>query len=191
MEDTSANTGQLREQVQLKADIVKELAEKVGSYAHFYVTDTSGLNAETTTDLRRMCHKSDIKLLVVKNTLFKRTLDILAEANKVSYEELYDSLKGSTSIMLSNTGNAPAKLIKEFRKKTSGEKPVLKAAYVEQSVYIGADQLDALATIKSKEELIGEIVTLLQSPIKNTISALQSGGNTLSGIVKTLSEKSE
>ncbi len=138
-----------------------------------------------------MCHKNEINLFVVKNTLFKRTLDCLAEANGVSYEELYDSLKGPTSIMLSNTGNAPAKLIKEFRKKTSGEKPILKAAYVEESVYVGADQLDALSTIKSKEELIGEIVTLLQSPIKNTISALQSGGHTLSGIVKALSEKTE
>lgn len=189
-EDTTEQTEQLREQVRLKVAAVEALSEQVKSFAHFYITDTSGLNAQLTSDLRRLCHKSEIKMLVVKNSLFKRCLASLA-TDTTSYEELNDSLKGSTSIMLTNTGNAPAKLIKEFRKTTKNEKPLFKAAYVEESFYIGAEQLDVLANIKSKDELIGDVITLLQSPIKNTISALQSGGTILSGIVKTLSEKSE
>ena len=168
-----------------KAKMIEVLLEQVNSFSHLYLTDISGLNAEDTSDLRRKCFENDIKLAVVKNTLLKLALD---KANG-EYEELYDTLVGNTTIMFSNTGNAPAKLIKEFRKK--GEKPILKSAYVEQSTYIGDEQVETLSTIKSKEELIGDVITILQSPAKNVISALQSSGNILSGLVKTLSEREE
>lgn len=166
-----------------KNAIIDELTELINARGHLYITDTSTLNALDTSMLRRKCFEKDIKLIVVKNTLLKRALE---KAEK-SYDELYDVLKDSTSLMLSDTGNVPAKLIKEFRK--NHEKPVLKAAYVEESVYIGDDQLDVLASLKSKEELIGDIILLLQSPMKNVVSSLQSGGNILSGVLKTLSEK--
>jgi len=168
-----------------KAKMIDALLEQVNSFSHLYLTDISGLNAEDTSDLRRKCFENDIKLAVVKNTLLKLALD-KAEGE---YEELYDTLVGNTTIMFSNTGNAPAKLIKEFRK--NGEKPLLKSAYVEQSTYIGDEQVETLSTIKSKEELIGDVIALLQSPAKNVISALQSSGNILSGLVKTLSEREE
>jgi len=165
--------------------MIDVILEQVNSFSHLYLTDISGLNAEDTSDLRRKCFENDIKLAVVKNTLLKLALD-KADGE---YEELYDTLVGNTTVMFSNTGNAPAKLIKEFRK--NGEKPILKSAYVEQSTYIGDDQIEPLSTIKSKEELIGDVITLLQSPAKNVISALQSSGNILSGLVKTLSEREE
>lgn len=168
-----------------KTKMIEVILEQVNSFSHVYLTDISGLNAEDTSDLRRKCFENDIKLAVVKNTLLKLALD-KAEGE---YEELYDTLVGNTTLMFSNTGNAPAKLIKEFRKK--GEKPILKSAYVEQSTYIGDDQIEALSTIKSKEELIGDVIALLQSPAKNVISALQSSGHILSGLVKTLSEREE
>ena len=168
-----------------KAKMIDVILEQVNSFSHLYLTDISGLNAEDTSDLRRKCFENDIKLAVVKNTLLKLALD-KADGE---YEELYDTLVGNTTVMFSNTGNAPAKLIKEFRK--NGEKPILKSAYVEQSTYIGDDQIEPLSTIKSKEELIGDVITLLQSPAKNVISALQSSGNILSGLVKTLSEREE
>ena len=168
-----------------KAKMIDVLLEQVNSFSHLYLTDISGLNAEDTSDLRRKCFENDIKLAVVKNTLLKLALD-KADGE---YEEMYDTLVGNTTIMFSNTGNAPAKLIKEFRKK--GEKPILKSAFVEQSTYIGDEQVETLSTIKSKEELIGDVITLLQSPAKNVISALQSSGNILSGLVKTLSEREE
>ncbi len=168
-----------------KAKMIDAILEQVNSFSHLYLTDISGLNAEDTSDLRRKCFENDIKLAVVKNTLLKLALD-KAEGE---YEELYDTLVGNTTIMFSNTGNAPAKLIKEFRK--DGDKPFLKSAYVEQSTYIGDEQVETLSTIKSKEELIGDVITLLQSPAKNVISALQSSGNILSGLVKTLSEREE
>jgi len=165
--------------------IVNNLVDQLKGSPHFYLTDASELNAEATSLLRRKCFASEIKMVVVKNTLLKRAL----EQTEYKVEELYDVLKGSTAIMFTNTGNGPAKLIKEFRKKF--EKPLIKAAYVEESVYIGDDQLDTLANIKSKEELIGDLIALLQSPITTVMSQLQSGGNILSGVVKTLSEKSE
>ena len=168
-----------------KAKMIEAILEQVNSFSHLYLTDISGLNAEDTSDLRRKCFENDIKLAVVKNTLLKLALD-KAEGE---YEELYDTLVGNTTIMFSNTGNAPAKLIKEFRKK--GDKPILKSAFVEQSTYIGDEQIESLSTIKSKEELIGDVIALLQSPAKNVISALQSSGNILSGLVKTLSEREE
>jgi large subunit ribosomal protein L10 len=143
------------------------------------------LDAESSSNLRRSCFKSDVRIEVVKNTVLKNALE---RANG-DYDELYQTLKGNTSIMFANVGNAPAKIIKDFRKKS--DKPFLKGAFVEESIYVGDENLDALVAIKSKEELLGEIVSLLQSPAKNVISALKSSGGTIAGIVKTLSEKPE
>lgn len=141
------------------------------------------MDATQTSDLRRACFKENIQLQVVKNTLLAKAM----EASDQDFGELTEILKGNTSLMFSETGNAPAKVIKNFRKKS--DKPILKGAFIEQAIYIGDDQIDALTAIKSKEELVGEIITLLQSPTKNVISALQSGGGKLSGILKTLSER--
>ncbi len=169
-----------------KNQLIDKLTEQLNQTNNFYVTDISSMDAEKTSDLRRLCFKSDIKLTVVKNTLLKRAM---AKSEK-NLDELYETLKGSTSLMFSEAGNAPAKLIKDFRKKGSG-KPILKGAYVEESTYLGDDQLETLVNIKSKNELIGDVIGLLQSPAKNVISALQSGGQSLTGILKTLSEKAE
>jgi large subunit ribosomal protein L10 len=166
-----------------KLAIIDSLAEKFKAYSHFYLTDTAQLNAEDTSALRRKCFENDIKLIVVKNTLLKRAL----EQSGVNFEELFPVLKGTTSIMFANAGNTPAKLIKEFRKQH--DKPVLKAAYVQESIYVGDNMLDALISIKTREELIGDVILLLQSPAKNVISALQSGGNKLHGVLETLSKK--
>jgi len=165
--------------------IVNNLVDELKESSHFYLTDASELNAETTSLLRRRCFESNIKMMVVKNTLLKRALD----KSEQEVDELYDVLKGSTAIMFTETGNAPAKVIQEFRKKF--EKPIIKAAYVEESIYIGDDQLEALVNVKSKEELLGDLIGLLQSPMKTVISQLQSGGNTLTGVLETLSNKSE
>ncbi|MDD2798412.1 MAG: 50S ribosomal protein L10 [Bacteroidales bacterium] len=162
---------------------IEQIVETIKEYGHFYLTNTASLNAAKTSDLRRECNKQGIKLLVVKNTLLQKALESL----DTDYSPLYGSLKGSTSVMFTNVANAPAKLIKDFRKKE--EIPALKAAYAEESFYIGEDQLDALIHIKSKNELIGEVIGLLQSPAKNVISALQSGGSTLHGVLTTLSER--
>ncbi|NDP20440.1 MAG: 50S ribosomal protein L10 [Paludibacter sp.] len=170
-----------------KSAIIKQLESTLNEYAHFYLTDIGGLNAAQTTVLRRICYKEDIKLLVVKNTLLQKAL----ESSAVDFSELYGSLKGESSLMLSNTANLPAKVISDFSKQKSNKlkKPILKAAYVEESFYIGENYLEALIHVKSKNELIGEIIGLLQSPAKNVISALQSGGNTIHGVLKTLSER--
>jgi len=170
-----------------KSAIIKQLESTLSEYAHFYLTDIGGLNAAQTTDLRRICYKEDIKLLVVKNTLLQKALD----SSAVDFSELYGSLKGETSLMLSNTANMPAKVINDFSKQKSNKlkKPILKAAYVEESFYIGENNLEALIHVKSKNELLGEIIGLLQSPAKNVISALQSGGTTIHGVLKTLSER--
>jgi len=166
-----------------KNAIIDSLAEKFKEYSHFYLTDTAQLNAADTSDLRRKCFENDIKLVVVKNTLLKRALD-MSEGN---FEELYQVLKGTTSIMFAQTGNGPAKLIKEFRKQH--DKPVLKGAYVQESVFIGDKMLDTLISVKTKQELIGDIILLLQSPARNVVSALQSGGNKIHGVLETLSKK--
>jgi large subunit ribosomal protein L10 len=168
-----------------KNQIVEELANQLNNNNNIYIADTSELNAEDTSALRRLCYKREVTLTVVKNTLLKKAM----EKTDKDLGGLYDILKGPTSIMFAETGNGPAKLIKEFRK--SKQKPLLKGAYIEEMIYVGDEQLDFLVSIKSREELIGDIVGLLQSPVRNVISALQSGGNILSGIVKTLSEKSE
>ena len=166
-----------------KSQVIEALTAKLTEGNIIYLADISGLNAIDTSNLRRACFKANIKLAVVKNTLLAKAMN---KSDK-DFGELPTVLKGNTSILLSDTGNAPAKLIKEFRKKS--DKPLLKGAYVEEAIYVGDDQLDTLVNIKSKEEVIGDIITILQSPAKNVISALQSGGNKLSGILKTLSEK--
>jgi len=166
-----------------KNAIIDSLAEKLKEYNHFYLTDTAQLNAADTSDLRRKCFENDIKLIVVKNTLLKRALE-MSEGN---FEELYQVLKGTTSIMFAQTGNGPARIIKDFRKKH--DKPVLKGAYVQESVFIGDKMLDTLISVKTREELIGDIILLLQSPARNVVSALQSGGNKLHGVLETLSKK--
>ncbi|MDO4190623.1 MAG: 50S ribosomal protein L10, partial [Bacteroidales bacterium] len=151
----------------------------------YYLTETQGLNATQVSNLRRLCNKNEVKMVVVKNKLFIKALENLG----VDYTQFGDALKNNTAVLFSNVGNAPAKLIKEFCSDKANEKPVLKAAYVEECFYVGANQLDALCAIKSKNELIGEIVGLLQSPAKNVISALQSGANTIHGVLTTLSER--
>ena len=166
-----------------KDAIINSLAEKLKEYSHFYLTDTAQLNAADTSDLRRKCFENDIKLIVVKNTLLKRALQ-MSEGN---FEELYPVLKGTTSIMFAQTGNGPAKLIKEFRRQH--DKPVFKGAYVQESVFVGEVMLDTLISVKTKQELIGDIILLLQSPARNVVSALQSGGNKLHGVLETLSKK--
>ena len=166
-----------------KKVLIDSLAQKLEETNNFYITDIAELNAEDTSNLRRLSFKNDIKVVVVKNTLLKKAMDSVEK----DYSELYPTLVGNTAIMFTEAGNAPAKMIKEFRKKK--EKPLVKGAYIEETVYIGDDQLDFLVSIKSKDELIADIVALLQSPAKNVISSLQSGGSTLSGILKTLSEK--
>jgi large subunit ribosomal protein L10 len=168
-----------------KNAIIDSLAERLKEYSHFYLTDTAQLNAADTSDLRRKCFEYDIKLVVVKNTLLKRAL----EKSNGNFEELYPVLKGTTSIMFANAGNGPAKLIKEFRRRH--DKPVLKGAYVQESIYVGDNMLDALVSVKTKKELIGDIILLLQSPAKNVISALQSGGDKIHGVLETLSKKEE
>jgi large subunit ribosomal protein L10 len=168
-----------------KSAIIKQLQSTINEYGHFYLTDIGGMNAAQTSELRRVCYKQDIKLVVVKNTLLQKAL----ESSTVDFSQIYGSLTGETSVLLSNIGNAPAKLIKDFSKASKSKKPVLKAAYVEECFYIGENQLEALVTIKSKNELIGELIGLLQSPAKNVVSALQSGGSTIHGVLKTLSER--
>jgi len=166
-----------------KQKAIDSLAEQLKNNNHFYLTDISDLNVETTNKLRRLCFRRNIQLQMVKNTLLKKAM----ERAEKDYDSLYDTLKGSTSIMFAEAGNAPAKLIKEFRK--TSKRPILKGAFVEETCYLGDNQLDFLINIKSKNELIGDIIAMLQSPAKNVISALQSGSGTLAGIVKTLSEK--
>ena len=166
-----------------KSRVIEDLTGKLTDSNIIYLADISGLNAMQTSNLRRACFKANVNLAVVKNTLLAKAME---KAEK-DFGELPETLKGNTSLMISETGNAPAKVIKEFRK--GSEKPILKGAYVEEAIYVGDDQLESLVNIKSKEELIGEIIGLLQSPAKNVISALQSGGGTLHGILKTLGEK--
>ncbi|WP_071147779.1 50S ribosomal protein L10 [Bacteroides ihuae] len=165
-----------------KNTIIEQIADTVKEYSHFYLIDMTAMNAAKTSELRRACYKTGIKLLVVKNTLLHKALSTL----DIDYSPLYNSLKGSTSVMFCNAANAPAKLLKDI---TKDGIPGLKAAYAEESFYLGADQLDALISIKSKNEVIADVIALLQSPAKNVVSALQSGGNTLHGVLKTLSEK--
>ncbi len=166
-----------------KSVIIEDLTAQLAANHVIYLADLTGLDAKTTSDLRRACFKANIKLSVVKNTFLAKAM----EASDKDFGELPSVLKGNTSLMYAEVGNAPAKLIKNFRKKS--EKPLLKGAYIEEAIFIGDNQLEALSSIKSKEELIGEVITLLQSPAKNVISALKSSSGKLAGIVKTLSER--
>ena len=167
-----------------KALIIAHIGEQLKEYSCVYLTQTSGLNAEETSKLRRACFGADVKMLCVKNTLLRKAF----EASGTDYSGLYDLLHGETTLLLSNVGNAPAKLIKQFREKND-TLPMLKGAFVEESVYIGEEQLEALANIKSKNELIADVVALLQSPAKSVISALQSGAGKIHGILETLSNR--
>ena len=169
---------------EVKDTIIVELGKKLKEFPHFYLVDLNGLNAGATSALRRKCFKSEIKLVVVKNTLLRKAFD----SSDVDYEPLYDSLKGNTAVMFTQTANVPAKLLKEYQKEGI---PALKAAYAEESIYVGADKLAELAALKSKNEVIAEIVALLQSPAKNVVSALQSSANTIHGVLKTLGERPE
>ncbi|MDR2058225.1 MAG: 50S ribosomal protein L10 [Dysgonamonadaceae bacterium] len=166
-----------------KLVVIEQLATIIGQYTNFYLTDIATLNARATSSLRRECYKEDIKLVVVKNTLFKKAL----EQSETDFSALDPALKGNTAIMFSNNANSPAKLIKTFAKGT--DIPKLKAAYVQESFYVGAGNLDLLVSIKSKNELIADVIALLQSPAKNVISALSSGGQIIHGVLKTLSER--
>lgn len=168
-----------------KNNVIAELTEMLKSTKVLYITDTSNLDAEATSKLRRDCYNKQIGLKVVKNTLLQKAME---RVEGVDYSGLYNSLKGTSALMTAEASNAPAKLIKEFRKK-GGDRPALKGAYVEESIYVGDNMLDALCNIKSKNEVIADVIALLQSPAKNVVSALQSGKHKIAGIVKTLSEK--
>ena len=167
-----------------KAIIIEQLGEKLKEYAHFYLVDVTGMNAEETSNLRRKCFGAEIKMVVVKNTLLEKAF----EAAEIDYSPLYPVLKGTTAVFFTNVANSPAKLIKEVSKNGI---PGLKAAYAEEGIYVGAENLDALCAIKSKNEVIAEVVGLLQSPIKNVVSAPQNGGQTIHGVLKTLGERPE
>ncbi len=169
---------------EVKDTIIVELGRKITEYAHFYLVDVTGLNAEATSNLRRKCFQKDIKMVVVKNNLLHKAF----EASEIDYEPIYGALKGNTAVLFSNTANVPAKLLKEYTKEGI---PALKAAYAEESIYVGADKLEELASLKSKNEVIAEVVALLQSPVKNVVSALQSGAGTIHGVLKTLGERPE
>ena len=166
-----------------KKVLIESLTQKLQESSNFYITDIAELNAEATSNLRRVSFKNDIQVVVVKNTLLKKAMENVEK----DFSELYQTLVGNTAVMFTETGNAPAKMIKDFRK--TSHKPIIKGAYIEETVYLGDEQLDFLVSIKSKDELIADIIALLQSPAKNVISSLQSGGSKLSGILKTLSEK--
>jgi large subunit ribosomal protein L10 len=166
-----------------KHEVVLALTETIAEYGNFYITDTANLSVAKVNDIRRKCFENGIKMQVAKNKLIRKAM----EASVGDFSEMFDVLKGSSSILFSKSANAPAKLIKQLRK--TGDKPVLKAAYIDSSIFIGDNQLDALINLKSKEELVADIIALLQSPAKNVISGLQSGGNKLAGIVKTLQER--
>jgi large subunit ribosomal protein L10 len=166
-----------------KYELVLALTEQMKEFGNFYITDTSNLTVAKVNDIRRKCFESEITMQVTKNSLIKKAMANI----EGDFTPLYDVLKGSSSIFFSKSATAPAKLIKQLRKK--GEKPILKAAYIDASIFVGDSQLDTLINLKSKEQLVGEIIGLLQSPAKNVISALQSGGNILAGVVKTLQER--
>jgi large subunit ribosomal protein L10 len=169
-----------------KDTIIVELGQKLKEYPHFYLIDVTGMNAEATSDFRRKCFKQQIKMVVVKNTLLHKAL----EASGTDFSEIFGTLKGNTAVLFTETANVPAKLLKDKDIAKAGI-PSLKAAYAEEGIFVGADKLDELAALKSKNELIADVVALLQSPAKNVVSALQSGANTIHGVLKTLGERAE
>ena len=167
---------------EVKDTIIVELGEKLKEYPHFYLVDITGLNAEATSALRRKCFKSEIKMVVVKNKLLHKAF----EASDIDFEPLYSTLKGNTAVMFCNTANVPAKLLKDYKKQGI---PALKGAYAEEGIFVGADKLDELVAIKSKNELIADVVAMLEGPAQGVISALESGANTIHGVLKTLEER--
>ena len=167
-----------------KSNIIVQLGETIKAYPHFYLVDVTAMDAAKTSAMRRKCFQSEIKMVLVKNTLLQKAF----ENSDIDFSPLYGCLKGTTAVLFTNVANVPAKLLKDFSKDGI---PALKAAYAEEGFYVGAEQLDALCAIKSKNEVIADIVALLQSPAKNVVSALQSGANTIHGVLKTLGEKSE
>ena len=171
-----------------KTLVIEELSVKFKESPYFYIADSSELSVEDINKFRGLCYEKGVEMRVVKNTLIKKALEA-AGGEQGGYEEIYGALKGPSSLMFTEVANSPAKLIKEFRE--SFDKPVLKAAFIESAVYLGDEALEELAALKSKEELLGEIVLLLQSPAKNVVSALKSGGSTIAGLVKALQERAE
>jgi large subunit ribosomal protein L10 len=174
-----------------KDQLIEAICEEVKAYPHLYLTNIAGLNSVQTSKLRRAAFRKDVKMTVVKNALLIKALEKVHSEGGIDYTELFPAAKGETSIMLSNINNVPAKLIKEFRtnKANATDKPLLKGAYVEECFYLGDENLETLVNIKSKNELIADVVALLQSPIKNVVGSLQSAGNTITGVLKTLEEK--
>ena len=170
-----------------KATAIEELKEKFSNSSFFYLTDSSTLTVEQVSNLRRLCFEKGVEMKVVKNTLARKAMEAASEEK--GYEQLFDSLKGPTAIMFTETANVPAKIIKEFRK--DHERPILKAAYIDTSVYVGDDNVEELSTLKSKEDLIAEVIAILQSPAKTVVSSLQSGGSTIMGLLKALGEREE
>ena len=168
---------------EIKDTIIVELGEKLKEYPHFYLVDVTGLNAEKTSKLRRKCFKNEIKMIVVKNNLLHKAF----EASDIDFSELYDTLKGNTAVMFCNTANVPAKLLKEYTKEGI---PALKGAYAEEGIFVGADRLEELAALKSKNELIADVVALLQSPIKNVVSGLNAGGK-IHGLLDAIAERNK
>ncbi|MBQ0072931.1 MAG: 50S ribosomal protein L10 [Prevotella sp.] len=168
---------------EVKDTIISEIGELIVKYPHFYIVDVTGLNAEQTSNLRRKCFGAGIKMSVVKNKLLIKALD----ASEKDFSALYETLKGNTALLFCETANVPAKMLKEFK----DVNPTLKAAYAEESVFVGADKLAELAALKSKNELIADVIALLQSPAKNVVSALQSGSGTIHGLLQTLGERPE
>lgn len=166
-----------------KNQLINALTEQLKSCETLYLTDISDLDAEKSSKLRRLCFRRDVRLQVVKNTLLR----IAMERSERDFSELYDVLTGHTSLMFAESGNTPARLIQEFRKESN--RPILKGAYVQEMVFIGDDKIDMLVNLKSKNELVADVIALLQSPMRNVLGALQSGGHILSGVLKTLSEK--
>ncbi|MCR4919021.1 MAG: 50S ribosomal protein L10 [Prevotella sp.] len=169
---------------EVKDTIIVQLGEMLKQYPHFYLVDVTGLNAEQTSDLRRKCFKSEIKMVVVKNKLLHKAM----EAAEIDYSELYGALKGNTALMFTQVANSPAKLLKDYLK---AGVPALKAAYAEEGFFVGADKLDELVAIKSKNELIADVVAMLQSPMQSVLGQLESGASTIHGVLETLAKKGE
>jgi len=166
-----------------KHELVSALQEKMQEFGNFYIADTSSLSVAKVNNIRRKCFESGIEMQVAKNSLIRKAIEGLEGDSS----EIFAALKGQSALLFSTSGNAPAKLIKALRK--GSDKPVLKAAYIDSSIYVGDNHLDSLVTLKTREELIGDIIGLLQSPAKNVISALKSSGSKIAGIVKTLQER--
>ena len=169
---------------EVKDTIIVQLGELMKQYPHFYLVDVTGLNAEQTSDLRRKCFKNEIKMVVVKNKLLHKAM----EASDVDFSELYPVLKGNTAMMFCQVANAPAKLLKDY---TKAGIPGLKAAYAEEGIFVGANRLDELVAIKSKNELIADVVAMLQSPMQSVLGQLESGASTIHGVLETLAKKGE